>query len=415
MTDNTIMLSGDEIGMPADQDGDGANLPIVRPDEFTEAFAEPLDQTLDLDTWHPGEDLVGLYERLRQEIGAAVKQEDRIQREIRERIFPILRTRDGAPPGAGVWQVKPEQLQDVHNKLLFNGGVSACDGTVVTHDTLPVTITQIGVCLVSYSGDQGSWMHRLFRRDLRASASNQVEETMEMLDRRRERAAVDEPSSRDKLTSLARRGIMAYAERAILLDRADSVWRMGHGSPTPYELMTGSGMLPLLKASLTLLRRLVLEHQKFVFVPSSTKARDLLTIGNALPPLHYAVVDTNEANLARIASGHYRGEGWESVSKEVDEFVTECGSKIAVGLFRASAMAPAQVFYAHVDHVHTAAMIAMADSVLQEHRGFPMLIDLADGLCTATFGPDVFAASTQLAYAEAGQPYRYMAERKTRR
>ena len=44
----------------------------------------------------------------------------------------------------------------------------------------------------------------------------------------------------------------------------------------------------------------------------------------------------------------------------------------------------------------------------------PMLIDLADGLCTSTFGPDVFAACTQLAYSEAGQPYRYMAERKTR-
>jgi hypothetical protein len=414
MTNKSMTLSSDEVGSPAGQQGDGTNLPVVKADEFSDAFAEPLDQTLDLDTWHPGADLVGLYERLRQEIGEAIKQEDRIQQEIRERIFPMLRTRDGAPPGAGVWEVKPEQLQDVHNKLLFNGGVAACDGTVVTHDTLPVTITQIGVCLVSYSGDQGSWMHRLFRRDLRASGSNQVEETLQMLDRRRERSAVDEPSSRDKLTSLARRGIMAYAERAILLERADAVWRMGHGSPTPYELMTGSGMLQLLKASLTLMRRLVLDHQKFVFVPSATTARDLLTIGNALPPLHYAVVDTNEANLARIASGHYRGEGWDKVNDELNKFVKECGSKIAVGVFRASVMAPAQVFYAHVDHVHTAALIAMADSVLQEHRGFPMLIDLADGLCTATFGPDVFAASTQLAYSESGQPYRYMAERKTR-
>jgi hypothetical protein len=77
-------------------------------------------------------------------------------------------------------------------------------------------------------------------------------------------------------------------------------------------------------------------------------------------------------------------------------------------------MAPAQMFYAHVDHAHEAALIALADSVLQEHRGFPMLIDLADSLCSATFGADVFTASTQLAYAAAGEPYRYSGANKGR-
>ena len=57
----------------------------------------------------------------------------------------------------------------------------------------------------------------------------------------------------------------------------------------------------------------------------------------------------------------------------------------------------------------------MADSVLQEHRGFPMLIDLADGLCTSTFGADTFAVTTEMAYSEAGAPFRFMAERRTRK
>ncbi len=57
----------------------------------------------------------------------------------------------------------------------------------------------------------------------------------------------------------------------------------------------------------------------------------------------------------------------------------------------------------------------MADSVLQEHRGFPMLIDLADGLCSAIFGAETFTTSARLAYAAAGEPFRYMAERQTRR
>lgn len=412
------MATGSDESLPAEMDQEEASAdvavesPITR-DEFTTAFNEPLENTLDLDTWQPGGNLLELYERLRQEVAEAVKQESRIHSEIREQIFPLLRTRAGAPPGAGVYKTNPEQLADVHRKLLFNGGVEACDGTVVTHDTLPVTITQVGVCLVSYRGDQGSWVHRLFRRDLRASGKNPVEETMSLLEQRRQRSAVDHPT--DVLSSMARRGIMAYAERAVLLDRSDSVWRMGHGSPTPYELVTGSGMVQLVSAGIKLMRRLVLDHRKFVFVPSTTKARELLTIGNALEPLEYAIVDTNEETLRRIASGHYRGDGWREVAIDVNAFVRDCGPQVVVGMFRASRLSPCQMFYAHADHAHEAAIIAMADSVLQEHRGFPMLIDLADTFCTSTFGADTFNASTQLAYSEAGEPFRYMAERKTRK
>jgi hypothetical protein len=238
---------------------------------------------------------------------------------------------------------------------------------------------------------------------------------MELLERRRKRGGADQKAPHDRLAELARRGIMAYAERAVLLDRSEAVWRMGHGNPTPYELVTGSGMPDLLRASLEIMKRLVLECPRFVFVPSSTTARELLTIGNALQPLEYAIVDTNQSSLDRIAQGHYRGEGWGDLKKAVDEFVDECGPKIVVGMYRASSLAPAQMFYAHVSHAHEAALIAMADSVLQEHRGFPMLIDLADGVCRASFGADTFAASTQLAYAQAGEPFRYFSERKTRR
>jgi hypothetical protein len=56
----------------------------------------------------------------------------------------------------------------------------------------------------------------------------------------------------------------------------------------------------------------------------------------------------------------------------------------------------------------------MADSVLQEHRGFPMLIDLADTICHTTFGNDIFNDAVQMAYAHAGAPLRYLTERQTR-
>ncbi len=390
--------------------------PIISSADYAASTGELLSATLDLETWHPGIDLGEMYARLEQEVAEAVRKESIYQQEIRKKIFPYLRTRDGAPVGAGVYKAEVSQLVQAHNQILFNGGVEACDGTVASHDTLPVTITQIGICLVSYRGDQGSWVHRIFRRDLRTETTRSpIDETLEILERRRERAAVGTNSPSDIMSNLARRGIMAYAERAVLLNKSVAVWRMGHGSPAPYELLTGSGMLELLRSGLLLMRRLIEDHKRFVFVPSTIKARELETIGNALMPLEYAIVDDLQKRIEIIASGHYRGEGWGDAKQEVVRFAKECGSQVVIGLFRASELAPAKIFYAHIEHCHEAALIAMADSILQEHRGFPMLIDLADQLCSATFGPDVFATSTQLAYASAGAPFRYMSERSTRR
>ena len=410
MTNNQIARAEEGGSQPSSVAGEPVAL---SGSEYEVAHGEKLATTLDLDTWRAGADLVQMYEKLAGEIEIAVRQETLMQQRIRKEIFPFLKTRPGAPKTAGVWRASVEDLERTHSTLLFPGGVEATDGTVVPFDTLPVTITQIGVVLVSYQGDQGSWVHRIFRRDLRTAGKSAVEETLDVLERRRDRGAVGYEGARDRFSDLARRGVMAYAERAILLDRAKAPWRLGHGSPAPYELMTGSGMPELLDASLELMNRLV-NFKRFVFVPSSTSARELLTIGNALRPMEYAVVDTNRGTLEKIQAGHYRGQVWSSLGERVRDFVDSCGDKILVGMYRASSLAPAQMFYAHADHVHEAALVAMADSILQGHRGFPMLIDLADGICGRVFGAHDFAASAQLAYAQAGAPYQYLAERSTR-
>lgn len=389
-----------------------ADSPKFTLDEYREIHDEELRTTLDLDTWRPGADLVEMQERVLREVADAHEHERRTEHRIREIIFPALAERN--VPHGGVYETSLSRVEKVQHQILFNGAAEACDGTVATLDTLPITITQIGVCLVSYRGDQGSWVHRLFRRDLRSKGGDPVQETMKLLENRYRRGALDRESARDQLSSLARRGIMAYAERAILLRRSNSPWRIGHGNPTPYELMTGSGMPELLRESLELMRELVQGHRRFLFVPSATAARHLLTIGNALRPLEYAIVDTQRDFLERIASGHYRGEEWQGLKGIVDEFVEECGDLISVGVYRASLHAPPQLFYSHVDHVHEAALIAMADSVLQEHRGFPMLVDLAHSLCSTTFGAEAFSTLARLGYSEVGEPFRYLGERQTR-
>jgi hypothetical protein len=380
--------------------------------EFEEAYGESFHHTLDLNTWVLGEDLAEMYGRLEQEIADAVAMEDSYSHTIRKEVFSKIKTSPGAPPNAGVFQAKREDLEKIHTGLLFNGGVEACDGTSVVHDTLPLTITQIGVSLVSYNGNQGAWAHRLFRRDLRSKITDPVEEVMTVLERREKREG--QGLDGEKLSDLARRGIMTYAERAILKDKSQALWRMGHGNLVAYELITGlwASKKERIQVSLDLINWFV-AYKRFVFVPSAPRKRHWLMIGNALKPMEYAIVQTLQPDIENmLETGGYRNES--GVRPLMQSFAHDVASKIIVGLYRVWEAAPPYLFYAHVDNAEMAAHIAMADSLLQEHRGFPMLIDLADTVCTTTFGLDTFLPSVQTVYAEQGQPFKYLGERETR-
>lgn len=380
--------------------------------EFESAYGEKFTDTLDLGTWTLGDDLAATLDRLEQEVAEALRKEDESRKAVRKIIFPRLSTAPDAPPNAGLYQARQSHLEKIHTGLLFNGGVEACDGTSVTHDTLPLTITQLGVCLVSYNGQQGAWAHRLYRRDLRAQLSDPIGEIMAVLERRENREAVGRDG--DSMSELAQRGIMAYAERAILREKSSASWRMGHGSPAPYELLTGlwSSQRDRIRISLDLIRWYV-QHKRFVFVPSAPRKRHWLTVGNALRPLEFAIVQTLKPEIERMIEGGGYREG-SGVKQEMEKFRDEVAPEIVIGLYRAWEAAPPYIFYAHRDYAEMAAHIALADSLLQEHRGFPLLIDLADTVCRTTFGADNFTSAVRMAYANAGQPFRYLGERETR-
>jgi hypothetical protein len=187
---------------------------------------------------------------------------------------------------------------------------------------------------------------------------------------------------------------------------------MGHGQPTPYELLIGNGGMEFLRLSLAMLSELVLDHKRFLYVPSAPGERLLLMIGQALRPLEFAVVETMETRLEPILmKGRLGGE----FRDRAVAFTREAGPEILIGVYRTYAESPPQIFYAHADYVQDAALIAMADSLLQTQRSFPTLIDLADNVCLGLFGPEGFRAAVQGAYTKHGHPLRYLGERETRR
>ena len=258
-------------------------------ERFLEEFSESLPSVLNLERRRVQRDPAAEYCRIESTVQQAVEQETAEQHVLRGDIFSRLESAPDAPPGAGRHAVTTEELLETQRAVLFNGEVEACDGTSEKHDSLAVTIYQIGISLVSYAGSEGCRHQQLFRRDLRRKADDPVAALIDLLERRRRREGLSSSSS-DELSELARRGIMSYMERHVLVHAGKAEWRMGHGSPAPLELI-GIGLVDLEIRSIRLVRELV-AHGRFVFVASEQGNRLLNTIGQALYPLEYVVIGT---------------------------------------------------------------------------------------------------------------------------
>src|SRR5712691_8391502 len=128
-------------GDPSIGDAGGVDdILTMEADQFQAAFGEAVENPLDIDTWQLGDDLAAMYAALEQQITQAVEQEGRIRERIRTELFPYVFTHPQAPARAGCYKVDVATLERIHRGLLFNGGVEACDGTSLVHDSLPITI-----------------------------------------------------------------------------------------------------------------------------------------------------------------------------------------------------------------------------------------------------------------------------------
>ncbi|MFL5355441.1 hypothetical protein [Archangium sp.] len=369
--------------------------------DYQAVLGEELSVTLDLRTWEKGWEIERLISRIRSQVASAETAEVRVRAAIRNKIFPELK-RQAHLPEAGVYPASPERLDTIFASKLFPGRVEAVNSIAASHDSLSLGITQIGVNVVGYGGQSGIFSQRFFRKDVTARNPDVLKVVQDCLERRHERGP------RDNLSMLMRRYIRAYAERAILLDRSQAEWRMGPGNPCSREMLSGANYRPLLKASLGLLRRLIQDHRKFVFIHPAMDEQGYLTIGDALKAGEYAILHTLEEDSAWfVERWHYDNQ----MGDEALAFVRECCPEVVIGLFRASEQAPPRLFFAHREHVHVAAHIALADSMLRPERGFPMLLDVADASCRGVFGSESFLGLVNDAYTRAGAQFHYFGGR----
>jgi hypothetical protein len=351
---------------------------------FQSAFGPSLENMLDLTTWNSGGTLPELYKCLEDEIKTATQQEERLRKDLFERVF----NRHDAPLSKGCYQVTIDQLSHVHNTLLFNGAVEACNGSFETLRSDSGEHVQIRVSLVSYQGNKETWKQKNFRRDIYLRPDS---DKPRVTDHHRGKNVNSQGHSSSDLSASR---LLSLSERTILTEKSQALWRMGHGVPVPHVLLTdmGSAMHKknekmqkndeyLLRQSISILRTLLRDHQRWVFVSTNPSDNILRHIGNMLHPLEYVIVDSPYQVMKEAVHKSLYGSDFQ---EDALQFVEETGKLIVTGVYRTSLSAPAYVFYAHEAFAHQAALLAMADSILQKNRGFPLLLDLADTLCRVT-------------------------------
>lgn len=275
--------------------------------------------------------------------------------------------------------------------LLSGGQVVGVDGTVAKYRLLSGLRCQIGVVAASYAGD--SIRHSFF-----ISEASLREEPEDAIARIAGRQTKD-----DTLSEMAIRGLMLYREREAGLS-PDFAGRfiMLHGPLLPFELMSGLGRLRALGVTLDLLRSIVRER-RFFSVISSTAYQDYLTFGRAIDPGEYLTASAYTLGRhLRSDSGflEYKDKWRDDERTVVEQFLGDYADRIMIGVIRVGDRP--YVFHAHRDHFHTAAALIARDAMFQREKGFPLLIDYADSLCSEYFSSGEFRRLVEWELAKRG-------------
>ena len=287
--------------------------------------------------------------------------------------------------------------------LLVNGDIVGVDGTMSKYHLLSGIRCQIGVVAVNYQGDQIKHSFFISQASLREEADGVLERIFQRSD------------ANGSLSDMHLRGIMMYRERDAGMDaRFGGKYVMYHGPLLPFELMSGLGRLRALGVTLELLRRVV-RSKKTMSIISTTTHKDLTYFGLAIDAGQY-VTHPNwnlEYHLSTTSDFLTQRSKWrEDEIDMVERFVKDYGSQIQIGVLRVGDRP--YVFQAHKDIFDLAAAIISRDAMFQREKGFPLLIDYADSLCSQYFSQSQFSNMMEWHLAKTNTYLRESGERRMR-
>jgi hypothetical protein len=276
-------------------------------------------------------------------------------------------------------------------ELLRTGRVVAVDGTVSRYRTYSGMRCQIGVVAVNYAGDQIKRSFFISEAGFRRPVDDIIQ------------AVAKRNTAEEQISDMVVRALMLYREREAGMDeRFKNAYVLFHGPLLPFELMTGLGRWRALEHTLNVLERIISE-KRFFSIISTTAFQDYLTFGRAiergryLTASHYTVGHHIADNPDFMAREKWRDEEFH----RMQQFLRNYAEQILIGVIRVSDRP--YVFHAHRDNFDLAASIIARDAMYQRERGFPLLVDYADTLCSEYFSTSDFNNMMEFELAKHGE------------
>jgi len=325
---------------------------------------------------------------LRTEIEVNARNEAEFRGRLKEKLT-------GGDFSKNLHEVTKEDLLRARDVL--RNDVCAVDGTLAKVELLSGTRSQIGIVAVNYQNERAT--HVTYVTEASYSQYNSSEDVLDSLQSKKKEKRV--------VSDLVLRATMAYFERKHAL-RHSAKWKILHGELFPFELRSGLGELKALDTTIALFRE-VASQPTIGSVVSDTGSIDKY-IGYAIEPFHYFIVESlkreyddwlqNDAHFSKMDQAKFQ------------VFVDEVAGNYYRAVYR---VGPRPfVFFAHKDYIHEFASILMADASLVPERGFPILVDYADSMCSSLFRAGDFDRRIQHELALQGEFLREQSERAFR-
>jgi hypothetical protein len=313
---------------------------------------------------------------LRRRVDSSIETARELRRTYREELL-----RDQPELFDQIRRPSKESLSWATN-LLSTGTVAAADGTLAGVPLLGGSKIQVGVVIVSNTGDIVELVTRVFEVEL----SNDAKDAKDFFARLRQARTH---------SNLLSRAVMAFGERRLLLEhRAD--WRMIHGELIPYELRTGAGNPgDNLNPAFDLVYDFI-ESEQFIAVSESSEDLDILNAAIILEPGEYLVLKSLEDDLTNFLEGDDIRAPAKFNPADKDRFrsfIQRAGPEVAILLIKAGQ----KPFFVecHQEHIDRSAALFLADSLWTKGlpaegspfsvRAFPYHIDLADRVAGTLF------------------------------
>lgn len=359
---------------------------MERPDEHSLADILAVAPWMELETY---------FDHLRDRVDAAVLASHERRDQLRAEILA-----ENPDLSSQIRRPSPEKMEWA-KKLLSSGIVAASDGTVAAVPLLSGTKIQVGVVIVTNTGESVGLVTRVFEHELTPTGDTA-------------RQFFDNLRKVHGTSRLASRALMLFGERKILLSQ-EADWRMIHGELIPFELRTGVGHPKENLPPVFDLVRHYVKDQRFIAVSESPEDLDVLNAGIVLEPGEFIELRTLDDDLTGFLDGDEKAGTIKAGFSTLDRatfrsFIAEVGPEVSILLIKAGHRP--FILECHRDRVDEAAALFLADALwtrgLPENgvtgtaRGFPFHIDLADNVARTMFKGGEFQTFIETRLMELG-------------